>query len=207
MEGKETAEGKDIPLFYMPPMASFTGKGVTDRKQAAESDPVCQLSQGAEHFPAACWLLFHSTGKLSLSSRTPKIKCSSHQTVQVNTKGSRRVRPYHKVGKGKLWLITGKEGGSVQPLHSTLCYSLVWKEEDCSTQGLTTSNAGTPEEATWHRRWKGGMGGVSPAQLLINADFCEQDVLVQKRRQKKEIRIESQPCGKEEKTAQGNEHQ
>lgn len=51
------------------------------------------------------------------------------------------------------------------------------------------------------------MGGVSPAQLLINADFCEQDVLVQKRRQKKEMRIESQPCGKEEKTAKGNEHQ
>lgn len=51
------------------------------------------------------------------------------------------------------------------------------------------------------------MGGVSPAQLLINADFCEQDVLVQKRRQKKEMRIEGQPCGKEEKTAEGNEHQ
>lgn len=46
------------------------------------------------------------------------------------------------------------------------------------------------------------MGGVNPAQLLINADFCEQDVLVQKRRQKEEIRIESQPCRKEEKRAE-----
>lgn len=51
------------------------------------------------------------------------------------------------------------------------------------------------------------MGGVNPAQLLINADFCEQDVLVQKRRQKEEIRIASQPCRKEEKRAEGNEHQ
>lgn len=51
------------------------------------------------------------------------------------------------------------------------------------------------------------MGGVSLAQPLINTDFCEQDVLVQKSRQKKEMRIGSQPSGKEEKRAEGNEHQ
>lgn len=49
------------------------------------------------------------------------------------------------------------------------------------------------------------MGGVSLAQPLINAGFCEQDVLVQKRRQKKGMRIESQPV--ERKRAEGNEHQ
>lgn len=41
----------------------------------------------------------------------------------------------------------------------------------------------------------------------MNAEFCEQDVLVQKRRQKKVMRIESQPCGKEKKRTEGNEHQ
>lgn len=127
--GERNSRGERYTPYYMPL------DGILYRKRSSRQKTGCWISSYLS-------VLLRSVTLPSCDCPpTAQGNCCSlpgcprcpHQTAQVNTKGSRWVRPQHKAGKGKLWLITGKEGGSMQPFHFTLCYSLVWKEEDCRT--------------------------------------------------------------------------